>query len=379
MTKTTYACKSNGDWSPCAGGQDAKYEGDGYCESNTDGGYRGPRCELCLADHHYFDELEARCYYCGNVSAQATAALCSLFFLCLAALGLQSVSSSSWCTGPCLTSIKRKIHTVRKLYRRAGMRYKIKALIGLYQCVAAIPSVFNVTISSGLAEYAKWILVLEFPVDLSSMVIPAACYGSFRTRLVVGSIWPIALLLVVSISSICMEIFKDLRKRGSLRIPLFSNRKPALTGLYRVLLLFLITTFILVSSTSTRIFKTFHCDRFAFDDAANRVRRYLNEDLGESCETDEYGKTQTLAIGFLLLWPVGASPARLKPGISRPKQANAHKVPTLTLLASLQVALLYLLLLWASRRASKTDSTTQSSQATAFLSAEGLDRLVGAV
>jgi hypothetical protein len=35
------------------------------------------------------------------------------------------------------------------------MRYKIKALLGFYQCVAAVPSVYNVQPPLGLEEYTR--------------------------------------------------------------------------------------------------------------------------------------------------------------------------------------------------------------------------------
>eukprot|EP00966_Prymnesium_polylepis_P330637 7386260-Prymnesium_polylepis.1 len=37
-TTTTYTCKADGPWTPCAGGLDTGDEGDGYCAE----GYRGP-------------------------------------------------------------------------------------------------------------------------------------------------------------------------------------------------------------------------------------------------------------------------------------------------------------------------------------------------
>eukprot|EP00966_Prymnesium_polylepis_P017695 407573-Prymnesium_polylepis.3 len=36
-----WRCKASGSWSPCYGGGDAGFEGNGYCAP----GYRGPRCE----------------------------------------------------------------------------------------------------------------------------------------------------------------------------------------------------------------------------------------------------------------------------------------------------------------------------------------------
>ena len=61
------------------------------------------------------------------------------------------------------------------------MRFKVKALVGLSQCVAAVPSVFDVTTPLGLEEYSKWIRLLELPSDFGvDIFIPAACFGSYR-------------------------------------------------------------------------------------------------------------------------------------------------------------------------------------------------------
>eukprot|EP00966_Prymnesium_polylepis_P043047 999936-Prymnesium_polylepis.2 len=47
-TIETHRCKSDGSWSPCSGGGDAGFDGEGYCAK----GYRGPRCELCDRPGH---------------------------------------------------------------------------------------------------------------------------------------------------------------------------------------------------------------------------------------------------------------------------------------------------------------------------------------
>ena len=72
-TIQTWSCATSGGWTPCQGGVDAAYVGDGYCEV----GYHGPRCELCNGPR-YFDQLDARCHDCGEVYAKAIALSCAL-------------------------------------------------------------------------------------------------------------------------------------------------------------------------------------------------------------------------------------------------------------------------------------------------------------
>jgi len=116
-------------------------------------------------------------------------------------------------------------------------------------------------------------------------------------------------------------------------------RAAARAGLQRALPVTLVVTFLLVPSTATKIFKTFLCDPFEFDPAANTTRSYLHNDLALSCESDEYVATENLAYAMLFVWPVG-------------------------------VPLLYAILLWASRDALLSGKPTSLSRATAFLSAD---------
>jgi len=85
-TRDTHLCKTDGSWTPCLGGDDAGFEGDGYCAP----GYRGPRCELCDGPAHsrYFDKLDARCHDCGDMGGRATILVAVMLLLILiAAIG----------------------------------------------------------------------------------------------------------------------------------------------------------------------------------------------------------------------------------------------------------------------------------------------------
>ena len=130
-----YRCKSDGSWSPCSGGGDAGSDGNGYCAD----GYRGPRCELCDARteySRYFDKLDARCHDCGDVSALAVAAFCVLLLVFLAAVGgKRAYTAAVRCSARARTSrisravkrLTKPIRTSRKLWKMAGMRFKMKA------------------------------------------------------------------------------------------------------------------------------------------------------------------------------------------------------------------------------------------------------------
>jgi hypothetical protein len=318
--------------------------GDGYCEA----GFRGPRCELCdIQGSQYFDKLEARCHDCGNVALKTTAALCVVLIFCAVAIVAPNMKTRVALLGKTrkgiayiyCSALLKKVRYLEKLFKRAGMRYKLKALVGLYQCVSATPSVFNVVVPDGLEEYTRWINLIELPSELTDIVVPGACIGSYYSRLLVGSSWPIGLLVAILLGSVGLELFWDCYTHGLTKTSSTRGRAAVLAGFHRTLPVALMLTFVLVPSTATRVFKTFLCDRFEYNDVdvTNATRRYLYDDLGLACDSDEYLATRTVAWVFLFVWPVG-------------------------------VPVLYIILLHASRDAIILGARTRLSEAIAFLS-----------
>jgi hypothetical protein len=119
----------------------------------------------------------------------------------------------------------------------------------------------------------------------------------------------------------------------------FTYREALHAGLQSALPLSLVATFVLVPSMATRVFKTFGCHRYDFDPMANATRRYLQDDLLLSCDSELYDSTRSVALASMWVYPVG-------------------------------VPVLYFALLWASRDALLTGVPTSLSRATAFLSAD---------
>eukprot|EP00966_Prymnesium_polylepis_P272561 6296925-Prymnesium_polylepis.1 len=146
------------------------------------------------------------------------------------------------------------------------------------------------------------------PVNLEDLVIPTACFGRYRTRLWIGSSWPIVFLLTAAAVSVGWELATTYRKEALTKAKsqvLSAPRSYCATifiGLQRILPLTLALTFITVPSVSTRIFKTFLCDRFEYKEGEQL--RYLHDDLGESCDSGEYTTTQNMAFVMLVIWPI---------------------------------------------------------------------------
>ena len=53
------------------------------------------------------------------------------------------------------------------------------AFLGLYQCVSAVPAVFDVQTPTGLEGYADWIRLLEFDFGIN-IIIPGSCLGTYQ-------------------------------------------------------------------------------------------------------------------------------------------------------------------------------------------------------
>ena len=105
---------------------------------------------------------------------------CIMFTILVFALSGDNASFLHKCRCKPVKIIQRLIHRFREIWRKAGLRFKLKAFCGLYQCISAIPSVYNVTVPPGLEEYTKWMNLLEFPADFGvDIIVPAACFGSY--------------------------------------------------------------------------------------------------------------------------------------------------------------------------------------------------------
>eukprot|EP00966_Prymnesium_polylepis_P314193 7260770-Prymnesium_polylepis.3 len=117
-------------------------------------GYKGPRCELCNQSSvyaEYFDKLSARCQSCGDVYAMAGVMFITMVLvMALISGGHVLASRMEECK-----YVRTMIPKVRRIWRRSGMRYKLKVMVGLYQCIAAVPSVFDVTTPPVLEGYSR--------------------------------------------------------------------------------------------------------------------------------------------------------------------------------------------------------------------------------
>eukprot|EP00966_Prymnesium_polylepis_P308644 7132674-Prymnesium_polylepis.1 len=158
-TVQMWRCKEDHGKSSCRGGADAGRDGNGYCYPD----FEGPQCELCVGPSTYsrwFDKLTVECHGCGDVTLQAACVSAGLSLLLVLAVGGGRLTMRQQRCSKTFDRVTRFQKRAQTLWKRAGMRYKVKALVGLYQCVAAISSVYDVSPPAGVEEYTKWINIL---------------------------------------------------------------------------------------------------------------------------------------------------------------------------------------------------------------------------
>eukprot|EP00966_Prymnesium_polylepis_P183165 4244736-Prymnesium_polylepis.4 len=84
-------------------------------------------------------------------------------------------------------TLLKTIRNVKDLLKEAGMQFKLKALVGFNQCLAAIPDVFDVRTPPGLEDYTRWINVLRPPVDWHNVAYRVCSLRGPRVRRMANS------------------------------------------------------------------------------------------------------------------------------------------------------------------------------------------------
>ena len=175
-----------------------------------------------------------------------------------------------------------------------------------------------------------WFNLLDLPARLGfDFILPGTCYDSYNRRLLVNALWPFVLIFATVIGGAVWELAYGIRTlRGACAAMQM--------GLQRTLPLILILSFVLLPSQSTRILKTFLCTPFAYDDINGISKRYLHDDFSVSCDSPEYENLRLHTVVLLAIWPVA-------------------------------IPLLYIILLWSSRKALLSGKSTSLSRAIGFL------------
>ena len=149
-----------------------------------------------------------------------------------------------------------------------------------------MPEAFAVPLPPLYFDAMAWFDWLNF--DWFGVGVPSTCIGDFGTRLMLKALTPLALLAVV------------------IGVACASARSMA-----SVLPSALLATFALVPSVSARIFSTFSCEAFGFDDRTNATRSFLFADYAIECAGSEYDTLARHARILVVLWPIAVPAAFL--------------------------------------------------------------------
>ena len=112
----------------------------------------------------HFDQLDAECKDCPDV-AERVSIMLAILLLCGLAVGGGAALAVR------VDYLRKAVRRIRLIWQKAGMQFKIKLVVSLYQCIAAIPSVFDVSAPRGLEHYTKWMDILEMPAELDAFVV----------------------------------------------------------------------------------------------------------------------------------------------------------------------------------------------------------------
>ena len=272
--------------SSCVGGRNASL----YCANGT----AGPLCSVCALPQHHLNQRRAACEPCHASRASAVLAVVGQALaglLCLAALltALGSAGSSRWGRRAAV------------FCSRLGLRAKAKAVVGYFQVVLLIPRVFDVTLPEWYDRLMQPFHVFAFDWQ-SVLAVPSVCFGSFATQVVVE----VALLPVAFIAAVNLAMLTAHAPSSAAGLAKAAEwQRGARAGFLAALPTSLMIIFAMLPQMSARVFSAFSCD--GFEEYAGQTRYYVHDDRSLECSSEvaDYRHLTTLALVFIVLFPVG--------------------------------------------------------------------------
>eukprot|EP00966_Prymnesium_polylepis_P180054 4169358-Prymnesium_polylepis.1 len=189
------------------------------CTSRSDPREKGvPRCELCdgPAYSRYFDKLEASCHDCGDMTLRTVIPVCVIVILIvLAAL-----------TGSVVTRRLKKFQHLQPMAPMGSLGAGCVAgggdaiqgqgaggLLPVHRRRAECTRAYNVQPPIGLEECTRWIHLLELPSKFERIFLVPT--GNYRTRIWVGSSWPLVVIVTCAACLVLAEFVKGRTRRGN--------------------------------------------------------------------------------------------------------------------------------------------------------------------
>lgn len=260
---------------------------------------------------------------------------------------------------------------VRRL-RSSSLLSSLKIAFSFLQMVSVMPSIFQVSLSPGYQRF--WNSLTSIELDwLSLFIVPAACFGDFGDRLLFMSLTPLIMVVVVFAGFVLWSV--SLQSRHSRRTSNQRKIAPAVKrGLLQALPPALLLSFLLVPMVSKKIFSAFDCVSYEFDTAAGETKSFLRDDLS-ICEAPpaRYLLLKTRPIHSAVLRHAGSAlTIALHPTRTVCYETPAHRrivaiAVGFVVVWPILVPILYVVLLFAARRAILGRAPSLLSRACSFL------------
>jgi len=238
----------------------------------------------------YFDRAQRGCTDCPAASTRlgifsgvlvAAAGTSILFYLALTRIAR------------CGRVGARATHRLARIESHVGLQPKLKIIVSFYQIGATLGPVYGVRLHEDLTRWTNF--MDSASLDVLDLAYPDSCIGRMRTRLLIGALWPLALILLGAAALAC----------HTFAVRLFLSRDFH-ANLGRLLYWAILVAYLVLPSISRSIFKAKQCVSYDINVFTGERRSYLVADLDVLCsaDDDEYRGLDAYFWAFFVLWPI---------------------------------------------------------------------------
>ena len=203
--------------------------------------------------------------------------------------GAMAIAVGVWCAFTFMPAtmgrLSLQMHSILYNIQSMGWGAKLRIAIAFYQCISVIQTLYAVKLPTKYTDWMDTADVVSF--DLTSLIVPNECLGSFRQRLLMASLLPLVLICLV----VGYKVVR--RRRASLYAACLSALSPSL-----------IIVFIFAPSTNLKIFQIWDCEPYEFSDGEDHY--YMRASLGIQCYTAKHREMYPAFFVFMALWPIGS-------------------------------------------------------------------------
>ena len=306
LSRVMTNCEGSAVEQRCIGGTTAGVDGEGYCGER----YTGPECLLCRGGRGLYLK-EGECVDCPEVGGKIATLVGLIVAVIVTALTLHLAFLDR--LGQRMSTLqpaRRVISWLKSYTMSLGLPGKIKIIfsfIGIITSLdttydAMMPQSYNAIVDAafGWTKTDRWYSMLTLPSECT--LFASAVGSTYKSWLLVKGLTPLLNVLLATLGCIGIKCAR-----------FGCSRRSFVAGTYTAMPLALITSFVLVPSVSTNVFKSFLCTEYQFDgsdDQSITSQAYLSSDLHVRCSEGghsdaEHDEIKSIAIVLICIWPVG--------------------------------------------------------------------------